>query len=509
MCGAGLASCDTLLGADFHDRTLFPGTSMPDATSGEASVSDGPDGSMPDATSGEASVSDGPDADGQSTRSDGDASSDEEDREAQAGDGNTPPDAWEAASLDVANLDGGETGPAAEEEAAPPQADTGIAAFDAFLPMPTKAAQACVSDENGAAINRCNQRQDLTFEIPLPLVLDGNFTITATESSASTGPFACRASTVGGTSVAQVDLSLPGPGLSASSAPIALSSASGQSLRVVCPSVAVGSGLASLRWRSDATPPTAALWIEGAFDALSTHPDPQACLQESWAQVLDQCATPADLVFGVADRDGVATNVDLTSAGIFQGTIRCAFRRTNWDGSGSTDTVAPAVTFDTVSETMTLTAPPGVGSLRVLCQQVPSGGGIASLAAPYAIASRSGYEAFRPTSGNQAGCVQDDNGAAINECAMAQQMVFVIPVPTSGTVTSVRVQSGGTMGGFTCFARTIDGAANPVTSLDTPSVTLPFSGSIATISNISVPAGSTLRLICTGVPQGAGIALVE
>jgi hypothetical protein len=126
--------------------------------------------------------------------------------------------------------------------------------------------------------------------------------------------------------------------------------------------------------------------------------------------------------------------------------------------------------------------------------------------------ARGGYDAFRPLGMYDAqACVVDIKGAAINGCTTPQQLVFAIAASPAMATRTVHVTSAGTFTGapFACFVRTLAPNGAPNSAVDTTYVSFPAGGLTRVLPGVVVTGGRSMRLICPGVPVGAGIATVD
>jgi len=112
--------------------------------------------------------------------------------------------------------------------------------------------------------------------------------------------------------------------------------------------------------------------------------------------------------------------------------------------------------------------------------------------------------------GNDYDCITENNGAAVNNCTHAVNLLFDLVIDTTGTK-SITVQNYWSMTADTtvsCIAYGYTGTTGSSLT-ESPAFTFTAAGQSIT-QHISVPAsGMSVQLICFGVPVGDGIANIN
>ena len=124
--------------------------------------------------------------------------------------------------------------------------------------------------------------------------------------------------------------------------------------------------------------------------------------------------------------------------------------------------------------------------------------------------STTAFSAFHvegPTGSNPYTCLNEDNGAVVNNCTYSVSLEFDLPIDSKGTK-SITVQDywGGSdsENTFSCVSYAYTGSQGSSTAGTTVSFTAPIQSKISTIDVAN--ADESIQLICWNVPAGGGVA---
>jgi hypothetical protein len=141
--------------------------------------------------------------------------------------------------------------------------------------------------------------------------------------------------------------------------------------------------------------------------------------------------------------------------------------------------------------------------------------GIALTAAlPAGARSTTGFASFHvwgnSASNNAYTCLNESNGAVVNNCGYVVTLVFDLPVDNTGTH-NLTVQSySGSDASFTCNAWGYDGSGNGWEGASGTFFSGDPSSGYTIYPNVTINNnGESIQLICWGIPQGAGIANIN
>lgn len=103
-------------------------------------------------------------------------------------------------------------------------------------------------------------------------------------------------------------------------------------------------------------------------------------------------------------------------------------------------------------------------------------------------------------------CVTEDNGAVFNNCSYTVSLEFDLPIDSVGSKTvTVRDFFQGTTEAntFSCYLYAYTGTSGT----STESLPISFTGpSEIRSTNVTVPSGGNMQLICWNIPIGGGVA---
>jgi hypothetical protein len=139
-----------------------------------------------------------------------------------------------------------------------------------------------------------------------------------------------------------------------------------------------------------------------------------------------------------------------------------------------------------------------------------SGLALAAVSSSASARSVTGFGSFRVSGAyatNPYTCLAENNGAVVNNCSFAVNLVFDLPIDNTGNHTITLQNYWNSTAAFWCepysYAGTGPGVAGVGGSFS------PYSGHSIGLQINTPNNGESIQLICWGVPTGAGIANIN